>query len=124
MYGMAIDTGNKEVDDLIVRKTSFNIQEVYYLWLTVTLFSMITPACMYLYIRLGLLSPDIKFMRSFAVYGYSTISYLPAVALTLIPVSSLKWILIIGALANQLVMLHKNFEPMLTETLENLPAST
>ena len=100
LYGLKVDTGNKDVDSLVMQKTSFNIQEVYYLWMTVTLFSLFTPACMYLYIRMGLLSADIKFMKSFAIYGYSCISYLPAVALTLIPVPMLKWIFVGLALVN------------------------
>jgi len=88
----------------------------------VLFFSTICPAGIYLYSRMGLLSANVKFLRLYAIFGYSTISYLPAILLTLIDHTLFKWLLIGLALVNQILALRKNAEPIVLETLAELPA--
>ena len=58
------------------------------------------PLVIYLYFRVALLSGSLKFLRLFAVFGYASSSYIPAVLLTLIPVNGVKWAVIGVAFVN------------------------
>jgi hypothetical protein len=101
---------------------NFKIGTVYSCFMFVAFFSAICPAGIYLYSRMGLLSANVKFLRLYAIFGYSAISYLPAILLTLINNSMLSWIFIALAFTNQILALRKNAEPIVVDTLAELPA--
>ena len=65
------------------------------------------PAIIYLYARLKLLDSSTKFWRLYSTLGYTYVSYIPAIALTLVGVNILKWLFILLALGNQLFGLYK-----------------
>jgi hypothetical protein len=88
----------------------------------VAFFSSICPAGIYLYSRMGLLSANVKFLRLFAIFGYSMVSYLPAILLTLLNFNLLKWLFVGLGFVNQILCLRKNAEPIVLDTLANLPA--
>lgn len=77
------------------------------------IFFTAAPLAVFLFARLKLLDGTTKFLRLYSALGYSYVSYVPAVLLTLIGINSVKWAVIIAALFNQLFGLYKQADQLI-----------
>lgn len=71
------------------------------------IFFTLPPLMIYCFARVKLLDGTTQYWRLFAALGYSYASYIPAILLTVIGISWLKWIFILTACGNQLFGLYK-----------------
>ena len=78
----------------------FAVSHVTSLFFFMLIFFTAAPLAIFLFARLKLLDGTTKFLKLYSALGYSYISYVPAVALTLIGIDALKWIVIVVALLN------------------------
>lgn len=79
---------------------NFSMSTVNSIFSFMLFFFCAAPAGIYLFSRVKLLDSSTKFLRFYSLLGYSFVSYLPAVLLTLVSVNVLKWLFIILALTN------------------------
>jgi len=98
---------NESIDDAVSMGSLSN------LFAFMALFFTASPLFVYLFARLKLLDGETKFLRLFSALGYSYASYVPAIALTLVNIGTLKWLFIALALVNQLVCLEKQSSELL-----------
>jgi hypothetical protein len=68
------------------------------------------PLAIYFFARMKLLDGSTQFWRLFAALGYSYVSYVPAILLTLIQINLLNWLCVGLACGNQLFGLYKQAE--------------
>lgn len=85
----------------------FSVLTICNLFAFFGVFFTVPPLAIYFFARLKLLDGTTKYLRLFAALGYSYISYVPAILLTIIGISIVKWILIGVACFNQLFGLYK-----------------
>ena len=85
----------------------YTISHVSSLFIFLIIFFTAAPLAVYLFARIKLLDGNTKFLKLYSALGYSYVSYVPAVLLTLIGINSIKWLLILIALFNQLFCLYK-----------------
>ena len=85
----------------------FAVSHVTSLFFFMLIFFTAAPMGVYLFARLKLLDGTTKFLKLYSALGYSYVSYVPAIALTLIGINAIKWIVIFAALFNQLFGLYK-----------------
>jgi len=91
---------------------NFSMLTVSHLFTFTLTFFCAAPAIIYMYARLKLLDSSTKFLRLFSLLGYSFVSYVPAVALTILPMNSLKWLFLLVACGNQLYGLYKQADQL------------
>ena len=85
----------------------FAASRVSNLFFFMLFFFTAAPLGVYLFARLKLLDGNTKFLKLYSALGYSYVSYVPAIALTLIGLQFIKWLAISAALGNQLYGLYK-----------------
>lgn len=73
---------------------SFSIGTIFNLFFYMLIFFATPPLAIYFFARLKLLDGSTKFWRLFAALGYSYATYVPAIMLTLVGISLVKWIAI------------------------------
>jgi hypothetical protein len=79
---------------------SFSVATLSHLFTFMAFFFTIAPLGVYLFARLKLLDGQTRFLKLFSALGYSYVSYIPAIMLTVIDVSLFKWLVIALALGN------------------------
>ena len=87
----------KEVHALTENYTMSTVSNLFFF---MAFFFTLAPAGVYLFARIKLLDGETHFLKLFSALGYSYASYVPAIALTLIHVGTLKWLFIALALCN------------------------
>lgn len=85
----------------------FSVLTICNLLIFLAIFFTVPPLAIYFFARLKLLDSTTKYLRLFAALGYSYISYVPAILLTIVGINIVKWILIGVACFNQLFGLYK-----------------
>ena len=75
------------------------------LFIFMAFFFTVAPAAVYFFARVKLLDGETQFLKLFSALGYSYASYVPAIALTLVNIGTLKWLMISIALVNQIICL-------------------
>lgn len=96
----------------------FSPGTIFNLFFFFGIFFTLPPFAIYMFARIKLLDSSTKYLRLFAALGYSYVSYVPAILLTIIGVNFLKWIFIALACGNQLFGLYKQSDhlvPMKTD---------
>ena len=91
----------------------FAVSHVSRLFIFLLIFFTAAPMAVYLFARLKLLDGTTKFLKLYSALGYSYVSYVPAIMLTLIGINSVKWVLILAALFNQLFGLYKQADQLI-----------
>ena len=92
---------------------AFSMSSLSNLFAFMALFFTASPFFVYLFARLKLLDGETKVLRLFSALGYSYASYVPAIALTLVNIGSLKWLFVGLAMVNQLACLEKQSADLL-----------
>ena len=85
----------------------FSMGTITNLFIFLAVFFTLPPLAIYLFARLKLLDGSTKYWRLYAALGYSYASYVPAILLTIIGISALKWLFVALACGNQLFGLYK-----------------
>ena len=104
-YVNAYFAGDYDANELL--NVHFSVQTIFNLFIFLGIFFSVPPLAVYIFARLKLLDGTTKYLRLFAALGYSYVSYVPAILLTIIGVNIVKWIVIGVACANQLIGLYK-----------------
>ena len=104
-YVNAYFAGDYDANDLL--NVHFSVQTIFNLFIFFGIFFSVPPLAVYIFARLKLLDGTTKYLRLFAALGYSYVSYVPAILLTIIGVNIVKWIVIGVACVNQLIGLYK-----------------
>ena len=104
-YVSAYLAGDYDANNFL--NVQYSMGTITNLFFFLTIFFTLPPLAIYLFARLKLLDGSTKYWRLFAALGYSYASYVPAILLTLIGVSFLKWLFIGLACGNQLFGLYK-----------------
>jgi len=115
-----------DYNDANLLNVNFSMLTICNLFSFVLIFFVTPPLAIYTFARLKLLDGSTKFWRIFAALGYSYVSYVPAILLTLVGISLLKWLWIGLACGNQIFGLYKQAEqlvPSQVETTSNRPGT-
>ena len=110
MYINAYVADNYTADKML--DVSYSIGNILNLFFYMLIFFVTPPLAIYFFARVKLLDGSTKFWRLFAALGYSYVSYIPAIMLTLVGVGLVKWIVIGLACANQLFGLYKQADQL------------
>ena len=110
MYINAWLSGNYTVEKAL--NVNFSIGTIFNLFFYMLIFFVGPPLSIYFFARLKLLDGTTKFWRLFAALGYSYATYIPAILVTLVGVSLVKWAVIGLACANQLYGLYKQADQL------------
>ena len=94
-------------DSVQVITKSFSPSSIWNLFIFIAFFFTIAPFGVYLFARIKMLDGETQFLKLFSALGYSYISYVPAITLTLVNIGTMKWALIALALMNQIICLHR-----------------
>ena len=86
---------------------AFSMESLTNLFFFIAFFFTVAPFFVYVFARVKLMDSETQFWKLFSALGYSYISYIPAIAMTLLPVGFLKWLFIVLALTNQIVCLER-----------------
>jgi hypothetical protein len=97
--------GKDGKDSVQVMAKSFSPSSIWNLFLFISFFFTIAPFGVYLFARIKMLDGETQFLKLFSALGYSYISYVPAIALTLVNIGTMKWALIALAVMNQIICL-------------------
>ena len=79
---------------------TFSVSRITSLFSFLLFFFTMPPLAVYLFARLKLLDDSTRFLRLFSALGYSYVSYIPSIALTIVGINFIHWVLILAALAN------------------------
>ena len=114
-YVNAYFAGDYDANNFL--NVQFSTTTICNLLIYLSIFFTLPPLAIYMFARLKLLDGSTKYLRLFAALGYSYISYVPAILLTIVGVALLKWLFIAVACGNQLFGLYKQADHLVPASL-------
>jgi len=100
-------------------KEAFSMESLTNLFFFVAFFFTVAPFFVYIFAMVKLLDEETQFWKLFSALGYSYISYIPAILLTLLYVGTLKWLFIALACTNQIICLEKQSRDLVPRLKQN-----